>query len=88
MCLLAVQGGVPLVWCMRRESNLPPTRKGRASLLRRDSTAYIRRMGAEEIDKLLLSLSKTGGLDDADVDELKEDMYNVGWEYIPDRLKE
>ena len=70
------------------DSRLPKTRKGRSSLLLRSSTQYIRRMGRSDIDKLLLSLSKTQGLDLADVYELQDELYNVDWEYVPDRLKE
>ena len=73
---------------MVQKKRMPPTRKGRSSLLLRNSGDYIRRMGRSEIDKLLFSLSKTQGLHDGDVYELKDDMYNVDWEYVPDRLKE
>ena len=70
-----------------RPSRLPPTRKGRAGLLKRNPREYVRRMGRPEIDKLLLALSKTKGLQGDEVDVLREELYNVEYEYVPDRLK-
>ena len=70
------------------KKRMPPTRKGRSGLLLRNSSDYISRMSQTEIDRLLFALSKTQGLDAEDVEGLKEDLYNVDWEYVPSRLKE
>lgn len=45
-------------------------------------------MGSEDVDRLLMSLSKTEGLKLADLDELKQENYNVPLEYLPDYLRE
>ena len=58
-----------------RLSRLPKTRKARASLLRRDPVEYVDRMGRPEIDKLLLALSKTKGLQAWEIIELEEELY-------------
>ena len=63
---------------------MPPTQAERVRLLQTDSTAYIRSMGSTEIDKLLLALSATRGLSDADVSALTDDLYNVPIEYVGD----
>lgn len=72
-----------------RLSRLPPTRKGRSGLLRRNSSEYIRRMGRSELDRLLLALSRTRGLSEGDVECLDGvEWFNVDWVYVPDRFKE
>lgn len=67
---------------------LPEDRAERVKILQRDSSEYIARMGRVQIDRLLLSLSKTKGLSVAERRQMLEDKYNVGWEFVPDRLKE
>jgi len=85
------------MWCMddeelagppARPSRLPETRAGRSRLLRRNSSEYIRRMGRPEIDRLLLSLSKTLGLTYEETIMERDELYNIDWVYVPDRLKE
>ena len=44
-------------------------------------------MGRPEIDKLLLALSKTKGLQQDEAVVLREDLHNVEWKYVPERLK-
>jgi len=44
-------------------------------LLRRDPVEYVDRMGRPEIDKLLLALSKTKGLQAWEIIELEEELY-------------
>ena len=44
-------------------------------------------MGRPEIDKLLLALSKTKGLQRDEEDILQEELYNVKYRYLPDRIK-
>ena len=53
-----------------------------------DSSEFISRMGSEDVDRLLMSLSKTEGLDRSDLDELKQESYNVPLEYLPAYLRE
>ena len=67
---------------------LPKSRAARSALLLRDSSDYISRMSQTDVDRLLLALSKTKGLDSGEVRVLYDDFYNVAWEYVPERLKE
>ena len=67
---------------------MPKTRKGRSSLLLRNSSDYIRRMGKVDIDKLMLSLSKTQGLSSEDTATERDALYNVEWKFLPGHLKE
>ena len=69
-------------------SRLPNDRNVRAWLAVFDSSEFISRMGSEDVDRLLMSLSKTEGLDRADLDELKQERFNVPLEYLPDYLRE
>ena len=69
-------------------SRLPKKRQDRAWLALFDSGEYISRMGSEDVDRLLMSLSKTEGLDQSDLDELKQENYNVPLEYLPVYLRE
>ena len=69
------------------ESKLPKTRKGRVSLILRDSTKYIRLMGRVEVDKLLLGLSKTKGLSVHDQNVLEDELFNVDYYFVAERLK-
>ena len=45
-------------------------------------------MSQTDVDRLLLALSKTKGLDSGEVRVLYDDFYNVDWEFVPERLKE
>ncbi len=67
---------------------MPKTRKGRSNLLLRNSSDYIRRMTKVDIDKLMLSLSKTQGLSSEDTDLERDALYNVDWKFLPEHLKE
>ena len=66
---------------------LPSDRMVRAWLAVFDSGEYLSRMGSEDVDRLLKSLSKTEGLVQADLDELKQERYNVPLDYLPDHLR-
>ena len=69
-------------------SRLPANRQDRAWLAVFDSSEFISRMGSEDADRLLMSLSKTEGLGQADLDELKQERFNVPLEYLPAYLRE
>ena len=69
-------------------SRLPSKRQDRAWLIVFDSGEYISRMGSVDVDRLLMSLSKTDGLSRGDVAELKQEKYNVALGYLPDHLRE
>ena len=68
-------------------SRLPSKRQDRAWLAVFDSSEFISRMGSEDVDRLLMSLSKTEGLDQADLDELKQERFNVPLDYLPIHLR-
>lgn len=69
-------------------SRLPSKRQDRAWLALFDSSEFISRMGSEDVDRLLMSLSKTDGLSQSDLDVLKQERYNVPLEFLPDYLRE
>ena len=68
-------------------SRLPSKRQDRAWLAVFDSSEFISRMGSEDVDRLLMSLSKTEGLSQADLDELKQERFNVPLDYLPIHLR-
>jgi hypothetical protein len=69
------------------ESSLPASRRDRAALVLEDSLLYVSRMGSLDVDKLLLSLSKTDGLSPSEVAEGRAARWNVASEFVPDYLK-
>ena len=80
-----------VVWISRSLKivrTMPKTMKGRSSLLLRNSSDYIRRMAKVDIDKLMLSLSKTQGLSSEDTATERDALYNVEWKFLPGHLKE
>lgn len=66
---------------------LPKSRAARAKLIKEDSKGFVRRMGRVEIDRLILSLSKTKGLTDAEKREIWERRYNVDPKFVPKHRK-
>jgi hypothetical protein len=67
---------------------LPKSKAARGRLIKRNSLEYLSRMGAVECDRLLFAMAKLEGLTRAEEYELMDEVYNVTWEYVPDRLKE
>ena len=69
------------------ESRLPKSKAARVRLVLKDSKRFVRRMGSEDVDRLLFSLSKTDGLSTNELAELKQTRYNVPLQYLPEHLR-
>ena len=69
------------------ESSLPSSRSERVVLVLEDSLEYVRRMGSEDVDRLLLSLSRTDGLSVDEIREARAGRWNVAPEFVPDHLE-
>ena len=68
-------------------SRLPSSRRERLGLVLEDSLEYVRRMGSVDVDRLLLSLSKTDGLSVDEIREGRAARWNVAPEFVPDYLE-
>ena len=73
------------------KKRMPPTRKGRIGLIKRNSMDYVRRMGTTEFDKLLVALAKTKGLTTKEISELVREregvIYNVESRFVPEHIR-
>ena len=53
-----------------------------------DGSVHRRRLTGQDVDRLLLSLSKTKGLSDDEKRAIRGRRWNVGEEFLPQRLKD